>query len=70
MNVKNWTLALLVVTVVLTKKLAFGCKTCNSPVGNCKDYDGGFFNIDHPFGSFFRKLSPLFAPGIQRVLTY
>ena len=88
MKIQNLTVALLVITVILTKNSALGCCKnifeCTDILqctitGNCpasraldprQDEDGGFLNTGHHFGSVFRKLSPLFAPGIQRVLTF
>ena len=83
MKIKNLTAALLVITAILTKNLAFGCKTksnSNDKVNSHRlyrtrtlhltpDEERGPLNIFLPFGSFIRKLSPLFAPGIQRVMT-
>ena len=82
MKIKNLTVVLLLITVILTKNLAFGCpgksktreyhtRPTKRTLDPMQNEDGGFLNkLLKPFGSFIRKLSPLFAPGIQRVLTW
>ena len=77
MKLKNWSVAIFVIIVILTKNLAFGCfpiqcmgefaHTCRRFITRGKSLpmqgeDGGL-----SIGSFLTKVSSLFAFGIKRV---